>query len=72
MAQDAPQPTGADHGRLLREYEAVVEQLAAADAVLVALGRSSSDTDADAVMSTVVESARRLCRCWRGTTARDG
>jgi len=63
MAQQAPQPTGADNGRLLREYEAVVEQLAAADAVLVALGRSSSDTDADAVMSTVVESARRLCRC---------
>src|SRR4029453_19235879 len=42
---------------------AVVGQLCAADAVLVALGRSSSDADADAVLATVAESARRLCRC---------
>ena len=33
----------------------------AADAVLIALGRSSADPDA--VLATVAESARRLCRC---------
>src|SRR5688572_4711398 len=39
----------------------VAEQFAAADAVLVALGRSSSDPGA--VLTTVAESARLLCRC---------
>jgi signal transduction histidine kinase/ActR/RegA family two-component response regulator len=57
------EPTAEDHGRLVRDHGDVVEQLVAADAVLVALGRSSSDADADAVMTTVAESARRLCRC---------
>ena len=38
----------------------VAEQFAAADAVLVALGRSSSDPGA--VLTTVAESARLLCR----------
>ena len=57
------EPTAEDHGRLVRDHGDVVEQLIAADAVLVALGRSSSDADADAVMTTVAESARRLCRC---------
>jgi signal transduction histidine kinase/ActR/RegA family two-component response regulator len=55
--------TADDHQRLLRDHEMVLEQLAAADAVLVALGRSSSAADADAVLVTVAESARRLCRC---------
>jgi signal transduction histidine kinase/ActR/RegA family two-component response regulator len=63
MTAGARQPTAEDHGRLLRDHDAVVEQLVAADAVLIALGRSSSDADADAVMMTVAESARRLCRC---------
>jgi signal transduction histidine kinase/ActR/RegA family two-component response regulator len=63
MTGGARQPTAEDHGRLLQDHDAVVEQLAAADAVLVALGRSSSDADADTVMTTVAESARRLCRC---------
>ncbi|MDF2746670.1 MAG: hypothetical protein K0S98_954, partial [Propionibacteriaceae bacterium] len=63
MTAGARQPTAEDHGRLLRDHDAVAEQLVAADAVLVALGRSSSDADADAVMTTVAESARRLCRC---------
>ena len=63
MTAGARQPTAEDHGRLLRDHDAVMEQLVAADAVLVALGRSSSDADADAVMTTVAESARRLCRC---------
>ena len=48
-----------DGGRL-RDHE-VAEQLTAADAVLIALGRSSSD--AGAVLATVAESAQRLCRC---------
>lgn len=39
----------------------VADQFAAADAVLVALGRSSSDPGA--VLTTVAESARLLCRC---------
>ena len=63
MSGGSRSPTAEDHGRLLRDHDAVVEQLVAADAVLVALGRSSSDADADAVMTTVAESARRLCRC---------
>ena len=63
MTGGARQPTAEDHGRLLQDHDAVVEQLVAADAVLIALGRSSSDADADAVMTTVAESARRLCRC---------
>ena len=40
------EPTAEDHGRLVRDHDAVAEQLVAADAVLVALGRSSSDADA--------------------------
>jgi signal transduction histidine kinase/ActR/RegA family two-component response regulator len=63
MTAGARQPTAEDHVRLLRDHDAVAEQLVAADAVLVALGRSSSDADADAVMTTVAESARRLCQC---------
>ena len=55
--------TADDHERLLRDHERVLEQLVAADAVLVALGRSSSAADADAVLVTVAESARRLLRC---------
>jgi signal transduction histidine kinase/ActR/RegA family two-component response regulator len=54
-------PSTDEHGRLLGDHDAVVEQLVAADALLVALGRSS--TDADAVLGIVAESARRLCRC---------
>jgi signal transduction histidine kinase/ActR/RegA family two-component response regulator len=44
-----------------RDHDAVVDQLVAADALLTALGRST--TDADAVLQVVAESARRLCRC---------
>jgi signal transduction histidine kinase/ActR/RegA family two-component response regulator len=57
------QPTAEDHGRLLQDHDAAVKQLIAADAVLTALGRSSSHADADAVMATVAENARQLCRC---------
>jgi hypothetical protein len=59
MTPDDRQP-GTDDSGHLRNHE-VVEQLRAADAVLIALGRSSSD--AGAVLATVAESARRLCRC---------
>ena len=59
MTPDDQQPGTGDGGRL-RDHE-VAEQLTAADAVLIALGRSSSD--AGAVLATVAESAQRLCRC---------
>jgi signal transduction histidine kinase/ActR/RegA family two-component response regulator len=59
MTPDDKQPGTEDGGRL-RDHQ-VAEQLAAADAVLIALGRSSSD--AGAVLATVAESAQRLCRC---------
>ncbi|MGW4929592.1 ATP-binding protein [Agromyces sp. NPDC004153] len=50
-----------DFERLQRDYTDATEQFAATNEVLTALGRSSSDPDA--VLDTVVESARRLCRC---------
>jgi signal transduction histidine kinase/ActR/RegA family two-component response regulator len=59
MTPDDQEPGTEDGGRL-RDHE-VAEQLRAADAVLIALGRSSSD--AGAVLATVAESAQRLCRC---------
>ena len=59
MTPDDQQPGTGDGGRL-RDHE-VAAQLTAADAVLIALGRSSSD--AGAVLATVAESAQRLCRC---------
>jgi signal transduction histidine kinase/ActR/RegA family two-component response regulator len=59
MTLDDQEPGTGDGGRL-RDHE-VAEQLMAADAVLIALGRSSSD--AGAVLATVAESAQRLCRC---------
>jgi signal transduction histidine kinase/ActR/RegA family two-component response regulator len=54
-------PPITDHGRPQSDHDSVVEQLVAADALLIALGRST--TDADAVLQVVAESARRLCRC---------
>jgi signal transduction histidine kinase/CheY-like chemotaxis protein len=59
MTPDDQQPGTGDGGRL-RDHE-VAAQLTAADAVLIALGRSSSD--AGAVLATVAQSAQRLCRC---------
>jgi signal transduction histidine kinase len=53
-------PSAEDHSRLLRDYADATEQFRATNEVLVALGRSTSDPDA--VLDTVVESARRLCR----------
>ena len=61
MTGGAREPTAEDHGRLQRDHAEVVERLVAADAVLIALGRSSAEPDG--VLDTVAESARRLCRC---------
>ena len=61
MTGGAREPTAEEHVSLQRDYAEVVEQLVAADAVLIALGRSSAEPDG--VLDTVAESARRLCRC---------
>jgi signal transduction histidine kinase len=53
-------PSAEDHSRLLRDYADATEQFRATNEVLTALGRSTSDPDA--VLDTVVKSARRLCR----------
>jgi signal transduction histidine kinase len=49
-----------EHERLRRSHTALQEQFDAANEVLAAVGRSAGDTDA--VLSTIVESASRLCR----------
>jgi signal transduction histidine kinase/ActR/RegA family two-component response regulator len=54
-------PSADDHRSLLRDYADATEQFKAANEVLTALGRSTSDPEA--VLDTVVESARRLCGC---------
>lgn len=50
--------TGVEHERLLREFTALSEQFAAANEVLSAVGRWAGDPER--VLSTIVESARRL------------
>ena len=57
-AQDV---SAAEHARLRHEYAALRDRFEAADEVLSAMGRSAGDPDT--VLTTVVESARRLCRC---------
>ncbi|MEU0093241.1 GAF domain-containing protein [Kribbella sp. NPDC006257] len=49
-----------EHERLQREFAALSDQFAAANEVLSAVGRSAGDPDQ--VLTTIVESARRLCR----------
>jgi GAF domain-containing protein len=49
-----------EHARLLTNHAALNDQFIAASEVLSAIGRSAGD--ADTVLSTIVESARRLCR----------
>ena len=51
----------AEYQRLRRDYADATEQFGAANEVLTALGRPSFDPDA--VLHTVIETARRLCRC---------
>ena len=50
----------AEHRRLEQSYAALSDQFEAANEVLVALGRSAGDPDT--VLTTIVESARRLCQ----------
>ena len=53
--------TGAvEHERLEQSYAALKDQFEAANEVLDALGRSAGDPDT--VLTTIVESARRLCQ----------
>ena len=49
-----------EHALLRRDLDALRDQFAAADEVLSALGRSAADPEG--VLTTIVESARRLCR----------
>jgi signal transduction histidine kinase/ActR/RegA family two-component response regulator len=49
-----------EHARVLNNFVALSDQFAAANEVLSALGRSAGDPDA--VLTSVVESACRLCR----------
>jgi signal transduction histidine kinase/ActR/RegA family two-component response regulator len=49
-----------EHEQLLRDLTALQDQFEAAGEVLSAMGRSASDPDT--VLTTIVESARRLCR----------
>jgi signal transduction histidine kinase/ActR/RegA family two-component response regulator len=49
-----------EYERLRRSYAALRDQFDAANEVLSAVGRSGGD--ADTVLTTIVESARRLCR----------
>jgi signal transduction histidine kinase/ActR/RegA family two-component response regulator len=65
MAEHRPATTSgtvdtAEHSRVLNDYAVLSDQFEAANEVLSALGRSAGDPDA--VLTTVVESARRLCR----------
>ncbi len=49
-----------EHARVLKDFVVLSDQFAAANEVLSSLGRSAGDPEA--VLATVVESARRLCR----------
>ena len=49
-----------EHERLQRDFAALSDQFEAANEVLSAMGRSAGDPDT--VLTTIVESARRLCR----------
>ena len=49
-----------EHARVLKNFADVSDQFDAANEVLSAMGRSAGDPDA--VLTTIVESARRLCR----------
>ena len=49
-----------EHERVRRDFTALQDQFEAANEVLAAMGRSAGDPDT--VLTTIVESARRLCR----------
>jgi signal transduction histidine kinase/ActR/RegA family two-component response regulator len=52
--------SGAEHEELQRNYAALADQLEAANEMLAAVGRSGGDPGT--VLTTIVQSARRLCR----------
>lgn len=52
--------TAAEHERLHHNFAALSDQFEAVNEVLSAIGRSAGDPDT--VLTTIVESARRLCR----------
>jgi len=52
--------SAAEHEQLQRDFAALRDQFAAASEVLSAVGHSAGDPDT--VLTTIVESARRLCR----------
>lgn len=65
MVEPAPFPDrgaviAAEHERLRRDYDALAGQFGATSEVLEAMGRSTADPDA--VLTAIVENARRLCR----------
>jgi signal transduction histidine kinase/ActR/RegA family two-component response regulator len=65
MVERAPRPerdgdSVEEHERLRRDLEALREHFEAADEVLSAMGRSAADPET--VLTTIVESAQRLCR----------
>lgn len=65
MAEPTPFPhrgavSAAEHEQLRRDYDALADQFGATSEVLEAMGRSTADPDA--VLRTIVENARRLCR----------
>jgi signal transduction histidine kinase/CheY-like chemotaxis protein len=61
MSERHSRVSEAEYQRLRRDYADATEQFAATNEVVTALGRPSFDPDA--VLHTVVETARRLCRC---------
>jgi signal transduction histidine kinase/ActR/RegA family two-component response regulator len=61
MAERHSRVSEAEYQRLRHDYADATEQFAATNEVVTALGRPSFDPDA--VLHTVIETARRLCRC---------
>lgn len=60
MAEQGGTVDHAEYDRLRRAYDDATDQFAATNAVVTALGKSA--VDPDAVLDSIVESARRLCR----------
>lgn len=57
---ERPMVSAEEHEALRRDLDALREQFEAADEVLSAIGRSAADPET--VLTTIVQSASRLCR----------